>query len=292
MGFRTVCIENRCKCSYGGGYLVVTKSEVTTRIHLSEISSLAFDTTQVYLSTQLLAELAKRKIPVIFSSEKHLPIATSLPLHGAYNGAESIERQLEWTVPSKKRLWQRVVVDKITRQAEVLSAFDRGDAAAILKDYAKAVRSGDLDNREAVAAAAYFPALFGAGFSRDASCEINASLDYGYSIVLSRVANEIASRGYLTQVGVHHRGKLNPWNLASDLMEPFRPIVDKTVAESGFEVFDTGVRHRLIALMNDEVRYADGLYKLSSVIKYYVRDSIAVLERKMLPSELKCYEIT
>lgn len=194
MSFRAICIESRCKCSYAGGYLVVTKSEGTTRVQLSEIASVTFCTTQAFVSAYLMSELAKRKIPVVFSDEKYLPVAECLPMYGAYNNSAHIADQMAWSLPTKKRLWQRVVKDKIGLQARVLEREGKDEAADTLRNYAATVRSGDPDNREAVAAAAYFSSLFGAPFNRNLDCPLNASLDYGYSIVFSRVAREIASK--------------------------------------------------------------------------------------------------
>ena len=291
MGFRAVCIESRCKCSYSGGYLVVTKTEATTRIHLSEIASITFCTTQAYVSAYLLSELAKAKIPVVFSDEKYLPVAECLPMHGAHNNSARIADQIEWSRPAKKRLWQRIVKDKILLQARVLELNDLSDAAKVLRGYAENVRSGDPDNREAVAAAVYFATMFGGPFNRDLDCPLNYSLDYGYSIILSKVAREVASRGYLTQIGIHHRGDLNPWNLACDLMEPFRPYIDVVIVRTNQDKFDTETRRQLIGIMSDSIRYDDGMYKLGSVIRYYVRDCLDVLEKKKDPSDVKCYEL-
>ena len=291
MGFRAICIESRCKCSYAGGYLVVTKPDATTRIHLSEIASVTFCTTQAYVSAFLLSEPAKSKIPVVFSDEKYLPVAECLPMHGAHNNSARIADQMEWTLPNKKRLWQRVVKDKIGLQAKVLEINGKAEAAGMLRNYAATVRSGDPDNREAVAAALYFSSLFGAPFNRDFECPLNASLDYGYAIVLSRVAREISSRGYLTQIGIHHRGDLNPWNLACDFMEPFRPYIDVVIVRTNPDKFDTETRRQLIGIMSDTVSYDGGSYKLSSAISHYVRDCLDVLEKKKEPSEVKCYEI-
>lgn len=291
MGFRAVCIESRCKCTYAGGYLVVTKTDGTTRIHLSEISSVTFCTTKVFLSAYLLSEFAKRKIPVVFSDEKYLPVAECLPIHGTYNGSASIASQLQWSVPCKKRLWKTVVQHKIGLQATVLENAGNTSAATVLRNHMKAVKSGDSTNREAVAAATYFPALFGEPFTRDLDCPLNTSLDYGYSIVLSRVAREIASHGYLTQIGIHHRGELNPWNLACDLMEPFRPYIDTVIMRAGKDDFDANMRRQLIQIMSDSVKYGDGYYRLGSVVTYYVRDCLSAMERAIQPEDIKIYEL-
>ena len=291
MGFRAVCIENRCKCSYKSGYLVVTSSDTTTKIHLSEIASLTFCTTQVYVSGYLMSELAKSKIPVVFSDEKYVPVAESLPLHAAHNCAGRVEGQLAWTQPAKKRVWQKVVQDKIGAQADLLEFDGHGREAAILRDYRAEVRSGDPTNREAAAAALYFSTLFGSGFTRDQNTALNASLNYGYTILLSKVSREIVSRGYLTQAGINHHSEYNQWNLSCDLMEPFRPFVDKLVLYAGIEDFNEEMRRLLIDMMNNEVAYRDGTYKLGSTVGRYVKDCLNALEKEIAPDDIEMYSV-
>lgn len=291
MGFRSVCIENRCRCSYSGGYLVVTGETATTKIHLSEIASLTFCTTKVYVSAYLMAELAKSKIPVTFSDEKCFPIAESLPLHGAHNCVTRVESQMDWSLPSKKRLWQKVVRDKIAAQSEVLQLMNAPREAKMLKGYAEDVRSGDPTNREAAAAALYFSTLFGAGFNRDQDSDLNASLNYGYSILLSKVSREIVSRGYLTHLGIKHQSDFNQWNLSCDYMEPFRPFIDLTVIQSGISEFCTEMRRLLIDVMNRDVSFDDGKYKMGSVVSLYVQSCFDALERKGTIDDIKMYSM-
>ncbi len=291
MGFRSVCIESRCKCSYMGGYLVVTGEKETTKIHLSEISLLLFNTTQVYLSAYLISELAKYKIPVVFCDEKDYPTAESLPLYGAHNCYTQIENQLGWSLPSKKRLWQHVVQDKILAQAEVLKLSDHDKQAELLIEYANDVRSGDPTNREAAAANLYFPTLFGEGFNRDLDITENAALNYGYAILLSFVSRDIVSRGYLTQLGIFHHGSTNQWNLSCDLMEPFRPFVDSIVLYSSLDHFDSTYKHLLIDMMNKQLSYNEGSYKASSVISLYIKDCFDALEKKITVDDIKDYSL-
>lgn len=291
MGFRSVCIESRCRCSYSGGYLVVTSGEETTKIHLSEIASLTFCTTKVYVSGYLMAELAKSKIPVVFSDEKCYPVSEALPLYGSHNCSGRISRQLSWTAPTKKRVWQKVVRDKILAQARNLTFFGHPLEAKVLSSYYTDVRSGDPTNREAAAAGVYFAALFGPGFSRDLDNDINAALNYGYSVVLSKISREIVSKGYLTQVGIQHRGELNPWNLSCDLMEPFRPFVDYVVLTSGASSFDTSLRRLLIDLVNRKLLFNGGGYKAASVMGSYVEDCLDALNRRIPVENIKMYEI-
>ena len=291
MGFRSVCIENRCKCSYSSGYLVVNGEERTTRIHLSEISAVILCTTQSYVSAYLMSELAKNKIPIIFCDEKFQPVSEALPLHGFHRCSETVQAQLEWTLPAKKRMWQRIVRDKIVAQAEVLELKGHKEVAKVLRGYVNEVKSGDSTNREAAAATIYFSTLFGADFNRNESNAINASLNYGYAILLSRVSREIVSRGRLTQLGVAHRNPFNHWNLSCDFMEPFRPLVDLLVVDSAVEQFDQEMRRRLINFPNQSVPYRDGDYRVSSVISLYVKDCLDAMDRKIAFSEVDTYSL-
>ena len=289
MGFRTVCIESRCRCSYSGGYLVVTAEDRTTKVHLSEISMVIFSTTKVYLSAFLLSELAKAKIPTVFSDEKSFPVAQSLPLYGAHNCPARLASQLEWSVPTKKRVWQKVVRDKIGAQSEVLEELGFMAEANRLREYATETLSGDTTNREAAAASLYFSTLFGQDFNRDQNTDLNASLNYGYSILLSKVCREIVARGYETQMGIFHRGELNQWNLACDLMEPFRPYVDRLVVKSGFSSFNSDMKHYLLNMMNLTLRYDEGEYKVGSVVSAYIQDCFDALNRKVASEDIKIY---
>lgn len=291
MGFRTVCIENRCKCSYSGGYLVVSGAEQTSKIHLSEISAIVLCTTQAYVSAYLISELAKARIPLIFCDEKSLPISEALPLHGYHRCVEAVQTQIEWTLPAKKRMWQRIVRDKIIAQAEVLESQGHLEAVEILRKFTNEVKSGDPTNREAAAASIYFPALFGVGFNRDANIPVNAALNYGYAILLARVSREIISRGKLTQLGVGHRNVFNQWNLSCDFMEPFRPLIDLLVVESKIEKLDKEMKRKLINFSSRLVAYRGGEYKVSSVISLYVKNCIDSLDKKIEVGEIESYSL-
>lgn len=290
MGFRTIFIESPCRLSYKSGYMVVRKEDDVAKIHLSEISSIMLQTMQVYISAYLMVELAKSKISLVYSDEKHNPVGQALPLYGAHNVSKRIQEQLAWGEPIKKRVWQRVVREKIRQQAAVLADRDLPEAR-VLKAAIDEVRSGDTTNREAHAARVYFQALFGQGFSRDTNCPVNDALNYGYAVLLSSVNREIVSRGYLTQCGICHHSEYNEFNLACDLMEPFRPIVDRMVDEWIGAEFDAGSRRILGDLMNATVLYKDGEYRLSSVVSLFVQDCINALNKKIGVDEVQGFDV-
>ncbi len=290
MAFRTIFIESQCRCSYQGGYLVVRKTDDTKKIHLSEISSIILQSTQVYVSAYLLAELAKCKISLVVADEKCNPIGQYLPLYGAHNASKRVAEQLSWGEPVKKRVWQHVVREKIRQQARLLEEGGRTEVAKALYACRDEVRSGDTTNREAHAARLYFSALFGRGFSRDDDSPINAALNYGYAVVLSMVNREIVSRGYLTQCGICHRNEYNQFNFSCDLMEPFRPIVDRLASEYSQEFFDREVRLLLGDLGNRVVAYRGGSYRLHSVVSLYVQDCLGALNKNIAVSEIEGFE--
>ena len=291
MSFRTVFIESPCKLSYKSGYMVVRKENDTAKIHLSEVSTVILQTEQVYASAYLFSELAKRKIALVVSDEQHNPIGEYLPLYGAYNVNAKIQLQLAWGEPIKKRVWQRVVKEKITHQASVLEKYEHDEKAHILKAMVAEVRSGDTTNREAAAARIYFATLFGDDFSRDDDCLINDALNYGYAVLLSMVNQEIVSRGFLTQCGICHRGETNQFNFACDLMEPFRPLIDALVIENLAGDFDKYIRRTLADVANVIVQYRDGNYKVGSVVSLYVQDCLNALNKKIPVDNIEKFEL-
>lgn len=271
--------------------MVVRKEDDTAKVHLSEVSSIILQTQQVYLSAYLLAELAKNKISLVVSDEKCNPVGQYLPLYGAHNTSKRILEQLEWGEPIKKRVWQRIVRDKLRQQARFLEERDYLPEAKVVYSAVPEVRSGDTTNREAQGARVYFSALFGNGFNRNADLPLNAALNYGYSILLSMVNREIVSRGYLTQCGICHRNEYNQFNLACDFMEPFRPAVDRLVVDFFAGDFDLETKRVLADLANKGMVYRGGTYRLVSVVSLYVQDCLNALNKKISVDEIEVFEI-
>lgn len=291
MAFRTVYIESPSKLSYKSGYLVVRKEDDTAKVHLSEISTIMLQTMQVFISAYLMAELAKNKISLVICDGQCNPVGQYLPLYGAHNTSKRIAEQLQWGEPIKKRVWQRVVREKIAQQACFLKERDYEKEAKQLYALVPEVRSGDTTNREAQAARIYFAALFGDHFSRESDIPINAALNYGYAVLLSLINREITCRGVLTQVGVCHRNEYNQFNLACDLMEPFRPAVDRMVVDCLSVDFDADMRRMLGDLANTHVDYKDGAYRLSSVASQFVQQCLNALNKKTAVEDIEGFRL-
>lgn len=291
MAFRTVLIENPCRLSYKSGYMVVRKEDDTAKVHLSEVSTVVLQTMQVFISAYLMAELAKNKISLVISDQQYNPVGQYLPLYGAHNTSKRIAEQMAWGEPIKKRVWQRVVRDKIAAQASFLEERDYEKEAKVLKGAVAEVRSGDTTNREAHAARIYFAALFGSDFAREQEVPLNAALNYGYSILLSMVNREVVSRGVLSQMGICHRNEYNQFNLSCDLMEPFRPAVDRLVVDYFVVDLDADMRRTLADLGNTYVHYRDGSYRLSSVVSQYVQQCLNALNKKIAVEDIDGFRL-
>lgn len=238
-----------------------------------------------------MAELAKEKISLVISDEAHNPIGQYLPLYGAHNASKRVQEQINWGEPIKKRVWQHVIRDKITAQAGFLKEREYEKEAKLLSSIVPEVRSGDTTNREAQAARIYFAALFGSSFTRDLDIPINAALNYGYAVLLSMVNREVVSRGVLSQVGICHRNEYNQFNLSCDLMEPFRPAVDKLVVDYLAVDFDSDMRRVLGDLGNTYVDYRDGSYRLSSVVSQYIQQCLNALNKKIAVDDIEGFRL-
>lgn len=267
MSWRTVVVTRRAKLDLQMNYLVIRMEEVT-KIHLSEISILLIDSPAVSLTTSLLAELARKKIKVIFCDEKRMPISQLVPYYGSHDTSQKYKKQIQWSDEMKKLLWSEIVAEKIRKQAEFLDERGR-EESHLLWQYIGEVQPGDESNREGHAAKVYFNALFGMDFSRSQENLLNAALNYGYSIILSMFAKEVVSQGYFTQLGIFHDNMFNQWNLVCDLMEPFRILVDRRVCEMELKEFAKKEKLELIDILNQTV-YIDGNQEyVSKAIRIY-----------------------
>lgn len=269
MSWRTVVITQRAKLDLKLGYLVV-RGETTVRIHLSEIGTLIVETTAASLTTALLCELIKRKVKVIFCDEQRNPSSELLPYYGSHDTSGKVRQQVKWSEQTKRIVWTEIVTEKIRKQSNLLLLKEKPERA-MLEQYIAEIRPGDETNREGHAAKVYFNSLFGREFTRTAENSINAALNYGYSILLSSVNREIVANGYITQLGLFHGNQFNCFNFASDLMEPFRPLIDKKVVEMMPQEFSHEEKMAMVAVLNDYI-FIEGKHQtVSNGIKVYCR---------------------
>lgn len=277
MGFRTVSINTRCKLEMKLNYLVC-RGEETQRVFLDEISTLIIHSTAVVVTTALLSELVKRNIKVIFCNEKHNPVAELMPYYGSYNNALKLKQQLGWSQQIKQMVWTEIVAKKIINQAKHLKDLEKIEQSEKMMDYASQLELNDVTNREGHAAKLYFTTLFSKDWNRDCGDFYSKALNYGYTVLLSTFNREISKTGYLTQLGIWHENQFNDFNLSCDLIEPFRPIVDRIVYE--LEKDDENFKSKILKMSEKQVYIGGKLMFLENAIETYIRSVFTALNEK------------
>lgn len=289
MSWRTVVISSRCKLDTKMGYLVV-RGEETSRIFLDEISMLLIENPAVSMTGCLLEALVERKVRVIFCDGRRSPMAELAPYYGSHDSARKLRLQLGWSESVKGAVWSAIIAEKIAQQAGLLAEQRKQREALLLESYLPQIEFQDATNREGHAAKVYFNALFGMDFTRHGEGAVNAALDYGYSILLSAFNREITACGYLTQLGLHHDNVFNPFNLSSDLMEPFRVLIDRKVRTMELEELNKEARLALIEALNDKVTINGQTQTVSNAIRIYVKAVFDALNENDL-SRLEFYQV-
>lgn len=276
MAFRTLIIKSRCKLEYSLNYLILKKENSVTRVLIDEIKTLVIDSNQVVLTSALISQCITNKIKLIFSDTKHNPIGESVGYDNNFYTYRKIKEQISWQENVKNRLWQHIIVEKIFNQAKVLKLKGITSAYDKLIEYVNNVDLGDSNNREGHAAKVYFNALFGKDFSRDLNNFENKVLNYGYSILLSCINREIKILGYLTEIGIHHIGESNSFNLSCDFIEPLRPMVDLLIIKN--IVNEDNFKLSCINLLSTLVNYNGQKIILENAIRLYVEDLMTYLK--------------
>ena len=275
LGFRCVCIENAAELSYSENYLVINSNGVRSDEFLGDVDTLMINSLQVRLSSYLINELSKWNVRVIFNDERKNPCSEVLTFNSTYDSYAKIRKQLSWRGKRKDMLWSRIVKNKIRNQCLHLKEAGKNFN---MESYISKVRSGDSSNAEAVAARLYFSQLFGDEFIRYEGDNINAGLNYGYTILLSMVNRVVSSYGYSTKFGIHHDCQTNNFNLSCDVIEPFRVFVDRIVYRNIGSEFGKEYKKRLIGISGEQVLYDGKKYRLDNAIAVYFLDIVKYLD--------------
>jgi CRISPR-associated endonuclease Cas1 subtype II len=281
-GFRIVVITKKAKLDYKFSRLKIRDAvEEDREIFLDEISVLVVENTSVSLTAYLLNELAKRNIKVIFCDEKHNPSFETVNIYGSYDTARKLKKQIEWNKKIKVEIWTEIIKMKIESQEKLLVHIGKLKRAEKLKAYRTEIKDGDNTNREAMAARIYFNSLFDNDWTRDDdSLSVNAMLDYGYTILNSAFNRDITSAGFHTALGLWHRGGENPFNLSSDLMEPFRPLIDKFVYENKNSALSKEIKYELVNLLNSKMKIDGQIQTVLNGITIYAQSIFGAMESK------------
>ena len=243
--------------------LVIERPELAkATTPIEDIGVLIVDDRRATYTQSVFIELLSAGATVMVTGHDHLPAGMMLPLDAHHVQTERHRAQIEASEPVRKQIWRALVSAKLAQQGCVLDHFKPGPNG--LAAMASRVRSGDPDNLEAQGAQRYWPLLFGKDFRRDRDAEgVNAALNYGYAVVRAALARAIVASGLIPSLGVFHRNRSNPFCLADDLFEPYRPYVDWRVKLLTIErteplsLDDRSIRAALLSLFNETILVAD-----------------------------------
>jgi len=261
--------------------MIIDNGEVDS-IPIEDIRCVMVENQQTTISAALLSKLAENGTSIVFCDEFHMPMACLYRINGYSRQLRQLNLQLGQTAPLKKQLWSQIVRAKIENQSLCLKLLGLEEEGLYLHDLVKAVKSGDSQNIEGKAAAFYFKSLFGKDFKRRTENNINASLNYGYSIVRSYIARTLSVYGLEPCLGINHKSELNNFNLADDLLEPFRPLVDLYTATrlGRTGVFTTAYRASLFTLLNMDMLSNGDKCTINIAVERLVQSLVACYKKK------------
>ena len=293
MGWHNLLITNSARLSVRNSQFHCEQDGKTLTIPLEDITSVTLECLKTTLTGSLLSQLAANNILLLTCDEQHHPNGLLLPVAIHTRPLSLLKLQVEARKPFRKRLWQRVIRQKLLNQAMVLK-WRKITASNRLERLAKTVSSGDEKNCEATAARLYFSVLF-TDFRRNDDCYINSLLNYGYAVVRAAIARELIAFGFQPVLGIHHASELNSFNLADDLIEPFRAILDSwaiaimelntsSISEvtnvDGSLKLSKETRASLTRVLQLQVLIQDENHTLQSAIRLCVKSLVSALRNK------------
>ena len=277
MNFRVVYITNPCSLNFKNNSLLVKNEQGETLVPLNDISTILIDNLQTNISSFLLSKLSDNKIVLIVVDEKHLPCGVLLPFNGKVRMMEAYKYQMSLDSNYIGNLWVKIVSNKINNQAAVLEYANQLGFIK-LKNYTQNIILHDETNIEGTTASIYWKLLFSNSldyYTRNCNNIRNDALNYGYAILRSIIANSLTCKGFILHQGIHHCNQLNQFNLADDIIEPFRALVDIEVyrmfEEEGIEdiVLSKDIKKRLLSIVDSIVVINGEKFNLLSAIDKY-----------------------
>lgn len=279
MGYRQVIIKKSEKLHFKDKQLIIDKDNQSTKIPLEDINYILIEDSSTIITTRLLAELGKNAISLIVCDERFEPTSIMYPYNYHFKQLDVFTHQLEIDDSIKNEFWNQIVKRKIENSIRVLEMTSKEEfPISKLNEYINEVINGDSKNREGLAAKIYFRSIFGSDFIRFYDDNINAALNYGYTILASAIIRNLAVYGLNTYLGIHHNSKINNFNLAYDFLEPYRSVIDKFVYDNKDDIvlpLSFEFRKKLINLLNKEVLHQNKKYtieySISLLIKSYIK---------------------
>lgn len=301
MSWRTIYIkESERLCLYLDNLMIIKNGE-EYKIPLKDIGSIILEDNRTSITVKLMNKIIEYNILLIFCDDKYNPKTMLYPIGDYFRQAKIVEEQINWDKNLKKILWQKIVRAKLENQKEILKKLNKKrEVIFLLEKYQSEIKEDDIENREGLGAKIYFRELFGENFIRGKNDIINSALNYGYTIFNSKISRILASKGLLPYLGIHHKNEYNHFNLASDIVEVYRPIVDYYIYVNmkNSKYFSREDRIELINLLNAKIEYnfyMENVYNtmekyIDSIIKFFKTEK---LEVEKIPNlkRIKFYEL-
>lgn len=250
--YQHIVVESEAKI-YRKNCQLFIETDYAHHVPIEDVATLVLDNRKSTITTFCLDSLVQNGTAVFICNEKRLPSGILLPFAANSRQLKMIRLQMEQTKPRKKQLWKQIVQQKIRNQGKCLELCHKDNT---VERFVDKVKSGDPDNIEAVAAAVYFKNLFGRDFIRHEESLCNGMLDYGYAILRGSMARYLAMYGFEPSLGLFHHSELNNFNLADDMIEPFRPLVDLYAyyhADGARKELSPTMRHELVQLVSCDI---------------------------------------
>ena len=292
--WRSVVISQPAKLKREHFSLVIEQAQ-SARVPFEDIAVIVLNNREITITHPVLSACAEYGVALYSTGDNHQPNGVFLPFLSHSRATRMMRLQLDIDKPQTKRAWAEVVKVKITNQAICLRLAKKGDVER-LESYVSRVRSGDSENMEAQASSYYFPQLFGKGFNRAQDCWINAMLDYGYAVLRGAITRALVAHGFQPNIGLFHRSEQNAFNLADDVIEPYRALVDLHVFNAlnphadPLAELKTTDKTALVALLNTDIKMPRGNMSVlasieqvtESLLRLYEGGNESVLELPVL----------
>ena len=265
-------------------WIVIEKAKQEIgKAFLGDVLCILAHTGYALYSHDLLVKISEQNIPLVICDHRHEPVSILTPVAGNYQQSRRTYTQAKSSQPLRKRLWRGIICKKIDEQANSLVAHNP-DQAVAMKKMKATVLAGDKTNVEARAARFYWPILFSKDFRRDRNQSgINAHLNYGYTILRSAMARSVVAAGLIPSLGVGHKNARNSFCLVDDLVEPFRPLVDRLVRDNAANWsgdISTSARQDLAGILSKQILTEEGKTDLNRVLAILVNSLCRIFEER------------
>lgn len=287
MSFRQIVVKNanQIKVELNNIILSGFDNHNIVKINIEEVAIIVIENNRANVSINFLNECSSHNIIILLCDEKYLPKSLIMPLNRHYQQLKNFYLQLELKTVSKQNLWREIIKNKINNQIQVmkLNACDE-QSIEMMNEYLVGVVRNDETNREGISARVFFNGIYGDEFIRFVSDEINPVLNYGYSMLAASIIRQLCSYGIDCKIGIWHQSKSNSFNLAYDLIEPFRPLIDYYISQNR-EFTKLGlnvkVRRDILAVLNYQVEVEGIKYRVQNAIELYVKSYLSFLNNEV-----------